>query len=63
MLMAFDRSARSKDVDGHLRVEHCKLTEACVSPYTSDDLDGVPGAERLDLSRGAFSSSIATRKP
>jgi len=45
MLLALDKSsARSKDADGHMRVEHCLLTRACVSEYDGSE---VPDAARL----------------
>lgn len=49
---AFDRgSARSVDADGHMRIAGCVLTKAVVNPYTSKELENVPGANRLDLGR------------
>jgi hypothetical protein len=48
--IALDRSsARTIDADGHMRVNGCILTKAVVNPYTSDELENVPGADRLDL--------------
>jgi hypothetical protein len=45
MLLALDRSARTFDVDGHLKVR-CLLSRACVNDYRGDE---VPDAERLGL--------------
>ena len=44
MLFALDRSARTKSVEGHLRINRCVLTRACVSPYTGSE---VPDADRF----------------
>lgn len=45
-VMAFDRSVRRVDDDGHLHVERCILSAAVVSPYYGSELKD---AERLGL--------------
>lgn len=47
---AFDRSMRTKDLDGHLHVESVNISKACVSPYLGREIPN--GAElRLEPSR------------
>ena len=54
-MFALDRammSARTTDLDGHMRVKGCLLTKAMVNPYAARELEGVPGASGLDLQSG-----------
>jgi hypothetical protein len=45
-VLAFDRSMRSKDVDGRLHVKNCKLTKANICPYLGKE---IPDSETLKL--------------
>lgn len=42
----YDRSLRTVDSDGRLRVEVCTLSKACISPYLGRE---IPGADQLGL--------------
>jgi hypothetical protein len=44
--LAMDRSMRSVDVDGHMRVENCNISKACVSPYMGGE---IPDWQELGL--------------
>ncbi|WP_291365342.1 DUF2213 domain-containing protein [Acetobacter sp. UBA5411] len=44
--LAFDRSVRRIDADGHLHVERCVISAAVVSPYYGRE---IPGSEELSL--------------
>lgn len=44
--LAFDRSERFKDQDGHLHVRSTNLSKACVNPYRGRE---IPGYEKLGL--------------
>lgn len=46
IVMAFDRSARVEDVDGHLVVEGCNISKANVCPYLGSE---IPNAAELRL--------------
>jgi hypothetical protein len=48
-MLAFDRSLRSKDVDGRLHVERCNISKAIVNPYLGSE---IPGFEDLGLNPG-----------
>jgi hypothetical protein len=45
--LAFDKSLRSIDADGHMRVEESRISKANVCPYRGSE---IPGWERLGLS-------------
>ncbi|MFT8720017.1 DUF2213 domain-containing protein [Acetobacter sp.] len=49
--LAFDRSVRRIDADGHLHVERCVISAAVVSPYYGRE---IPGAEALGLDPGTI---------
>src|ERR1019366_5446589 len=36
--LALDRSLRSIDADGHMKVEHSVISRACVSPYKGEEI-------------------------
>ena len=44
--LAMDRSMRTVDVDGHMRVENCNISKACVSPYLGGE---VPDWQEMGL--------------
>jgi uncharacterized protein len=44
--LAFDRSERFKDQDGHLHVRNTNLSKACINPYRGRE---IPGYEALGL--------------
>ncbi len=46
-VLAFDKSVRSKGVDGHLYVESSPISKACVSPYMGSE---IPDFQMLGLS-------------
>lgn len=45
-LLALDRSLRSVDADGHMRVAESRISKACVSPYLGEE---IPEWESLGL--------------
>lgn len=46
MTFAFDRSARTVDADGRLRVEQCNISKAVINEYWGEE---IPGFEELGL--------------
>ena len=48
-MLAFDRSLRSKDVDGRLHIERCNISKAVVNPYLGSE---IPGFKELGLNPG-----------
>jgi hypothetical protein len=44
--LAYDKSARRYDADGHLHVEACRISKANVCPYRGDE---IPDGEKLGL--------------
>lgn len=46
--LAYDRSARSKDIDGRLHVRDCRISKANICPYLGAE---IPGADALGLDR------------
>lgn len=45
-MLAMDRGARSKDVNGWMHVQNCRISKANVCPYLGSE---IPGAESLGL--------------